>query len=246
MKLIETFKSPNFNKRKSNQKLRYIILHYTAMTSFQEALEHMCEETNKVSAHFLVSKKGEVFHLVNLENSAWHAGQSYWGGLKNLNSNSIGIEIDNSGHHNYNEDYPHVQIKSLCELIRKLAVKFDILPENVLGHSDIAPFRKIDPGEKFPWKELNKKKLSYSPMINLNIGDVESKKNETNYKYEKNKEILIKLGLIGYDIRNVKVEDDKFKLLIQAYQRHHRQTNVLGEIDSETIRLIKQHFIKKC
>ena len=165
MKLIETYKSPNFNERIENQQLRYLILHYTAMESCQDALERMCKKKNKVSAHFLISKKGEIFYLVNQNKIAWHAGKSYWKNIKNLNSRSIGIEIDNSGHHVNNEDYHHLQIKSLCELIKKLIKEYNINPKNILGHSDIAPFRKIDPGENFPWKKLSEINLSYFPKI---------------------------------------------------------------------------------
>ena len=242
MKLIETFKSPNFNERNTNQQLSYLILHYTAMVSYHEALEYMCKKQNKVSAHFLVSQKGEIFYLVDLKKRAWHAGQSYWKGLVNLNSSSIGIEIDNSGHHINNENYHPIQIKSLCELINKLIKKFNILPENVLGHSDIAPFRKIDPGEKFPWNKLYRKRLSYSPKININNAKNKLNTTKIDYQYKEYKDVLSMLGLIGYDTRGVKVKDHKFKLLIQAYQRHHRQYNVLGEIDRETIGLIQQHY----
>ena len=242
MKLIETFKSPNFNERKNNQQLDYLILHYTAMTSCQEAIEYMCSKENKVSAHFLVSKKGEIFYLVNQNKIAWHAGKSYWKNIKNLNSRSIGIEIDNSGHHINNEDYNHLQIKSLCELIKKLIKEYNINPQNILGHSDIAPFRKNDPGEKFPWHELNNRRLSYSPTINNDIFDDKSNTTTIENQYKEYQDVLSMLGSIGYDTRNVKVGDNNFKLLIQAYQRHHRQSNVLGEIDKETIKLIKQHY----
>ena len=242
MKLIETFKSPNFNERKANHQLTYLILHYTAMASYQEVLEYICEKRNKVSAHFLVTKKGDIFYLVNLKKRAWHAGQSYWQGLKDLNSNSIGIEIDNSGHHIHNEEYNHVQIEILCKLIKKLELDYNIPPKNVLGHSDIAPFRKIDPGEKFPWYELNRRKLSYSPIINTKTLGNESNNANDDYQFKPHQDVLSMLGKIGYDTRNIKVEDSKFKLLIQAYQRHHRQSCVSGEIDRETITLIKQHY----
>ena len=243
MKLIDTFKSPNFNERKTNQKLSYLVLHYTAIVSCQEAIEYMCKKKNKVSAHFLVSKKGEVFYLVDLNKEAWHAGQSYWKGLINLNSSSIGIEIDNSGHHINNEDYHHLQINSLCELINQLVKEYNIFPKNVLGHSDIAPFRKIDPGEKFPWNELFNKGLSYIPTINKEIVEDESYKlKKKDNQYNEYQDVLSMLGLIGYDTRGVKIGDQKFKLLIQAYQRHYRQSNVLGKIDKETYKLIKKHY----
>ena len=137
-----------------------------------------------------------------------------------------------------------MQIKSLCKLIKKLIKEYKIRPQNVLGHSDIAPFRKIDPGEKFPWKKLNENNLSYTPKIFFKVKeDISSKiKIKDQYKSKEDKEILSMLGMIGYDTRGVKVEDLKFKLLIQAYQRHHRQSNVLGDIDRETIKLIDQHY----
>ena len=160
MKLIETFKSPNFDERKGFYRICYIILHYTAIKTCKEAIKYICKKKNKVSAHFLVSKKGEIYHLVDIQKRAWHAGDSYWKGLTDLNSNSIGIEIDNSGHNINNEKYSFLQIKSLIELIQKLSKEHKIIPNNVLGHSDIAPLRKIDPGEKFPWHELIKRNLS--------------------------------------------------------------------------------------
>ena len=242
MKLIETFKSPNFNERVANQQLRHIILHYTAMESCKDALEHVCYKKNKVSSHFLISKNGDIFYLVDIKKRAWHAGESYWKGLQDLNSSSIGIEIDNSGHHIYNEDYNHLQIESLCELIKKLSVDYNILSKNILGHSDIAPFRKIDPGEKFPWQTLNQKKLSYFPKIYTKNIELKSNKAETNYEYRENQYALSILNSIGYDTRNVNVNDNKFKLLIEAYQRHYRQSNITGEIDRETIILIKKHY----
>jgi len=242
MKLIKTFRSPNFNKRKANQKISYLVLHYTAIASCQESLNYLCDKENKVSAHFLVSKNGEIYYLVDLKNNAWHAGESYWQGLINLNNYSIGIEIDNSGPHIYNENYQDLQIKNLCKLIKKLIKEFNILPKNVLGHSDIAPFRKIDPGEKFPWYKLNSNKLSYLPNIHTNILYNQSNVIKKDYLYSQTLEVLNMLGIIGYDTRGIKVEDSKFELLIKAYQRHYRQSNVSGQIDQETISLIKQHY----
>ena len=99
MKLIETYKSPNFNDRGNNTSVKYIILHYTTMTNHLDSIKHMCSTANKVSAHFLVNKKGKIYYLVNVNKRAWHAGESYWKGLTDINSASIGIEMDNSGHH---------------------------------------------------------------------------------------------------------------------------------------------------
>jgi N-acetylmuramoyl-L-alanine amidase len=241
MKLIESYKSPNFNERKNYKKLSYLILHYTAMTSCQEALEYMCDKKNKVSAHFLVSKKGDIYYLVDLKERAWHAGKSYWKGFTDLNSRSIGIEIDNSGDCINKEKYNNIQIKSLCQIIRKLIKEYNIIPDSILGHSDVAPFRKIDPGENFPWNTLNKRKLSYLPKIKKKIiFNKLNKINDEKIKIQK-EEVLKKIGEIGYDIRNVKKNDKKFKLLIKTYQRHYRQSNVTGEVDRETIELIREH-----
>ena len=160
MKLIETYKSPNFNERRNRSTVKYIILHYTAMTNHLDSIEHMCLQDNKVSTHFLVDKKGETYCLVDVDKRAWHAGESYWSGLTDLNSVSIGIEIDNSGHHINFEKFSFLQVKSLLYLINQLVKNYEINPHNILGHSDIAPFRKIDPGIKFPWIQLYRKNLS--------------------------------------------------------------------------------------
>ena len=176
MKLIETYKSPNFNDRGNKTTVKYIILHYTAMTNHLDSIRHMCSSVNKVSTHFLVNKKGKIYYLVNMNMRAWHAGKSYWNGLTDLNSASIGIEIDNSGHHINFENFTFLQIKSLLDLINQLVKDYKICPHNILGHSDIAPFRKIDPGEKFPWNQLNEKQLSYLPEINAKINGNKSEK----------------------------------------------------------------------
>lgn len=241
MKLIEYIKSPNFNERKGVHKITYLILHYTAMTTHREAIEYMCEKKNKVSAHFLVSKKGEIYHLVDLNKRAWHAGSSYWKGLTDLNSNSIGIEIDNSGHFKNNENYCYKQIKSLCDLIIKLKKDYNIKPFNVLGHSDIAPFRKIDPGEKFPWNDLNLKKISYAPQITNNSQNNENESILLS-KNKKKEKVLFMLKTIGYDTRNLYLKENKYTQLIKAYQMHYRQSNISGVLDNETVKLIEQHY----
>jgi len=163
MKFIYKYKSPNFNKRKKGTSVNFVILHYTAFKDSNKALKHLCEKKNNVSAHFLINKSGKIYYLVNTCNRAWHAGKSYWKGFSDINSISIGIELDNSGHHNIFENYTSLQIKSLIELLTNISISFAINKHNILGHSDIAPYRKIDPGEKFPWKKLAKVGLSFIP-----------------------------------------------------------------------------------
>ena len=242
MKLIETYKSPNFNDRRKKSKVKYIILHYTAMTNHLDSIKHMCSTENKVSSHFLVNKKGEIYYLVKVDKRAWHAGTSYWKGLIDLNSASIGIEIDNSGHHINFENFTHLQIKSLLDLINQLVQDYKIFHHNILGHSDIAPFRKIDPGEKFPWDALYKKKLSYLPNINILKGANNTEKIRPNYcSPNLRKKVLFLLKKIGYDTRKVETTSNKFNKLIEAYQRHYRQNIISGEIDYQTYKLINQH-----
>ena len=112
MKFIEKYKSPNFDRRKKASSLNYIIIHYTAIKSYKEALSHLCKKENKASTHFFISKSGEIFHLVDIINRAWHAGRSYWKGIVDINSESIGIEMDNSGHHYDFENYTPKQLNS--------------------------------------------------------------------------------------------------------------------------------------
>ena len=163
MKFIEKYKSLSFGIRKKDSSLNYIIIHYSAIKSYKEALSYLSERKNKVSSHFFINKSGEIFYLVDLKNRAWHAGRSYWKGIIDINSESIGIEMDNSGHHYDFENYNPKQIKSLIRLLKYISKRFNINKQNVLGHSDISPYRKIDPGERFPWKKLNKNNLSFLP-----------------------------------------------------------------------------------
>ena len=161
MKLIHKFKSLNFDKRK-NKQISYLILHYTALPSIDESIKHLCTKKNKVSSHYLISQGGKIYALVNEIHRAWHAGQSEWLSENDLNSNSIGIELDFSPRHKNNK-FTKLQLSSLILLISFLKKKYMIDKKNILGHSDIAPYRKIDPGISFPWRKLNNLNLAYSP-----------------------------------------------------------------------------------
>ena len=244
MKFIEKYKSPNFDIRKKDSSLNYIIIHYSAIKSYKEALSHLSERKNKVSSHFFINKSGEIFYLVDLKNRAWHAGRSYWKGIIDINSESIGIEMDNSGHHYDFENYNPKQIKSLIRLLKYISKRFNINKQNVLGHSDISPYRKIDPGERFPWKKLNKNNLSFLPNKLLRNKKnkieryLEKKIDNRNKKYR----LLYMLNKIGYDIRAAKKDKKKYYMLIKAYQMHYRQSLVSGKLDLETYNLILSHY----
>ena len=153
--------SPNFNiKKRSKKTIKFIILHYTGMKKESQAIKRLCDHKSKVSAHYFIKKNGSVQNLVPDLYVSWHAGISSWKKLKSLNEYSIGIEIQNSGHSFLNENFTKNQIKSLEVLLKNLVKSYRIDYRNILGHSDISPDRKKDPGEKFPWKRLSKIRCS--------------------------------------------------------------------------------------
>ncbi len=151
--------SPNFDQKKRKFKqIKFIIFHYTGMRKEKDAIDRLINKKSKVSSHFFIKNNGEILTLVPEQYIAWHAGVSSWKNYKSLNKNSIGIEISNPGHNiNYNK-FSKKQIQSVSKLSKYLINKYKINSRFILGHSDIAPDRKKDPGEKFPWKYLSKKK----------------------------------------------------------------------------------------
>ena len=230
---ISTNYSPNFNTIKRSQKdIKFIIIHYTGMTKELSAINKLCNFKSKVSAHFFIKKNGSVLNLVPPLYEAWHAGKSSWKNFKSLNRYSIGVEIQNSGHDNRYENFSQKQIVSIKKLLIYLIRKYNVNPKNVLGHSDISPERKKDPGEKFPWKELAKsrlsqwhdldeKKLREKRLIKLNF--VEESK------------FLRNLKKIGYLEISNKYSNLKKKVIIRAFQRHFRQELINGISDQECL-----------
>jgi N-acetylmuramoyl-L-alanine amidase len=159
--MIHTHRSPNFDDRKLP--LSLLILHYTGMQTGAAALERLCQAEAKVSAHYLVEEDGRVFALVDESKRAWHAGLSYWRGITDINSASIGIEIVNKGHEFGYHPFPQAQMESVRDLCREIIARHNIEPRNVIGHSDIAPERKQDPGELFDWQWLAKNGVGLFP-----------------------------------------------------------------------------------
>lgn len=146
--------SPNFGERKNGVSPSMIILHYTGMQTALAALERLCNPAAEVSAHYVIEEDGAVHALVPEDKRAWHAGQSYWRGERDINSHSIGIELVNPGHEFGYRPFPLAQIEALQKLCAGIITRHSIKPHNILGHSDIAPARKDDPGELFPWQAL--------------------------------------------------------------------------------------------
>ena len=156
--------SPNFGLRSEGTDIEFIILHYTAMST-ENSLERLCDPVHEVSCHYLIDPSGNCYQLVDDSKRAWHAGKSYWRGYVDLNSRSFGIELVNSG----NEHYPEAQMKSLIRLLKYLIGSFKLNPKNVLGHSDIAPSRKLDPGKWFNWKKLSANGVGLFPEVSVPI-----------------------------------------------------------------------------
>ena len=240
MKISNIF-SPNFSsKKRSNNSIKTIIIHYTGMQSERESLSRLTDLKSKVSSHFLINRNGKVFRLVNDDKIAWHAGKSSWGKYKNLNNNSIGIELVNKGHKFGYTNFKKKQISSLIKICKSLIKKYKIKKKNVIGHSDIAPLRKIDPGEKFPWKLMADKKIGIWHDCKSNF--LKKYRNIKNLEKKDKIKFIKSLHKIGYCFFSKK----KYFLakIIKAFQRHYRKELINGHIDKECL-IIAQNLLKK-
>jgi N-acetylmuramoyl-L-alanine amidase len=236
--------SPNFNskKRKFNQ-IKYIVFHYTGMRKESEAISRLTNIQSEVSCHYLVKKNGEIVTIVPESYIAWHAGKSSWGSYKYLNRNSIGIEITNPGHEFNYKKFTKKQISSLLKLTRFLIKKYKINLKNILGHSDIAPDRKKDPGEKFPWKYLSQNKVGLWHTVKKR----KLIKNRKIKITKINKDLFINnLFKVGYSKKFLKNTSKKNYLnyITKAFQRRYRQDLIDGKIDQECL-IISQNLIEK-
>ena len=236
--------SPNFEikKRKPNQ-IKFIIFHYTGMKNESEALERLTSIKSKVSSHYLIKNSGEIVVMVPDLYEAWHAGISSWKSFKSLNKSSIGIEISNPGHNFNYKKFSKKQIQSIKDLSKFLIRKYKIDKKNILGHSDIAPDRKKDPGEKFPWKYLAKFKIG--KWHSLSKKTLLKNRGKNISPIDKNN-FFLNLSKIGYSFKNSKrIKKDKFlNLIICAFQRRFRQELINSKIDQECL-LISQNLAKK-
>ena len=233
--------SPNFDLKKRRLKeIKFIVFHYTGMRKENQAINKLTDSKSKVSSHYLIKNNGEILTLVPDLFIAWHAGVSSWKKYKSINQYSIGVEISNPGHDYSYKKFSKKQIKSVLKLSSYLIEKYKIKPNFILGHSDIAPERKKDPGEKFPWKYLSQNKIGY--WHNLDKKKIFKKRNQTVNKLEKNK-FIKNLYKIGYP-KNIFFNKYKYlKLLTIAFQRRFRQELVNGIIDQECL-IISNNLIK--
>ena len=218
--------SINFNTPKRSKKLiKFIVVHYTGMKSQSQAIKKLCDSRSKVSAHYFIKDDGKIINLVPDLYEAWHAGKSSWKNLKKLNRYSIGIEINNPGHDHGYRKFKDKQISALKKLLSNLTNKYKIKNCNILGHSDIAPDRKKDPGEKFPWKDLANKDLCI--WHNLKENKLKIFRNQ---KINSREETIFYNNL--YKFGYPKINQNKL-FLIKAFQRRFRQSLINGKIDKE-------------
>ena len=229
--------SPNFEikKRKLNQ-IKFIIFHYTGMRKEIDAINRLTNIQSEVSSHYLIKKNGDIVVMVPDLYIAWHAGKSSWKSFKSLNKNSIGIEISNPGHEYNYLNFSKKQVQSIIYLGKSLLKKYKIKSSNVLGHSDISPFRKKDPGEKFPWRYLAKFGIAKWHSLSKKILK-ENRLKIINTNEEKN--FFKNLFKIGYSKKVLNK-----KTLVSSFQRRFRQELINGKIDQECL-LISQNLAKK-
>ena len=233
--IIKPLNSANFSiKTRVNKDIKIIVLHYTGMQSKIESVKRLLSTKHKVSCHYLIDRRGQILKMVEDNKVAWHAGKSKWKNFVNLNKNSIGIEIVNKGHELGYEKFTFQQINSLIQICKNLKKKYKIKNSNIVGHSDIAPLRKRDPGEKFPWKKLNRK--------NIGIWYKKLKSKSLKLNDKKFEKLFFKnLFKIGYRYLDKNRRSKKDIFLIEAFQRRFLPNNVTGEINQKTFKI--SHFL---
>jgi len=234
---VNIFQSPNYSiKNRSKKDIKFIVIHYTGMQSVRACIKRLTSIKSKVSTHYLIDRKGKIISMVDDKNTAWHAGRSKWKNFTNLNRHSIGIELVNKGHQFGYENFSKKQISKLILLCKFLIKKYKIKKSNILGHSDVTPLRKKDPGEKFPWYFLSKKKIGYwyNPS-NKNIINHNMSKNDLRNIFFSN---LYKIGYRYFDKKKSSQSDLK---IIKVFQRRFRQNKVNGLIDYESLQI--SHYL---
>ena len=214
---IASAPSPNHDDRKG-QTADILLLHYTGMKSGAEALARLRDPAAKVSAHYLIEEDGSAFQLVPEARRAWHAGRSYWAGARDINARSIGIELVNPGHEFGYRPFPEAQMQTLIALCHGILAHHDIPAARVIGHSDVAPDRKQDPGELFDWERLAAEGIGLWPG-NTDSAGAEATDEAT---------AKSRLASFGYG-----VDDFPFDAVVTAFQRHFRPTSVTGQFDAD-------------
>jgi N-acetylmuramoyl-L-alanine amidase len=229
---IERVPSPNFGQRAVGKHIDMVVLHYTGMASEVRALKWLSDPESSVSAHYFVFEDGHVVQLVDENARAWHAGKSFWAGETDINSRSVGIEIANPGHEFGYRSFPGAQIEAVIALCQDIVARHPIPPERVLAHSDVAPARKEDPGELFPWARLHQAGIGHfvepEPVASgpvLNPGD----------RGEEVSTLKQRFRAYGYGLGEGSEFDDEMAAVLRAFQRHFRPQRVDGIADRSTV-----------
>ncbi|MCG6857968.1 MAG: N-acetylmuramoyl-L-alanine amidase [Salaquimonas sp.] len=231
----------NHEPRKGNVPIDMLVLHYTGMVSGEAALKHLCAADSGVSCHYLVFEDGRIVQMVAESERAWHAGKAFWRGETDINSRSIGIEIVNPGHEFGYRPFPEVQIDAVRGLCTDIVARHPIPPRNVVAHSDIAPERKEDPGELFPWGRLHRTGIGHwVEPESANAGGPDSPVLEEGATGPEVSSLQKMLADYGYGIATTGVYDSVTKQVVTAFQRHFRQARVDGRADVSTVAMLKR------
>ena len=227
----EVSPSPNLDERKGGRRPDMILLHYTGMQNGEAALARLCTAASRVSAHYVVFEDGRIVQCVPEDKRAWHAGESFWAGETDINSRSIGIEIVNPGHEFGYSNFPLRQVAAVISLCKSILTRRGpIGAERILGHSDVAPARKQDPGEKFPWELLSESGIGHwVRAAPLNLDGPTLKPGEQVVRLQRT------LASYGYDIAETGSYDDATAIVVTAFQRHFRPAKVDGIADASTL-----------
>jgi N-acetylmuramoyl-L-alanine amidase len=215
--------SPNHGPRRGPGGIDILLIHYTGMPSAATALDRLCDPLAEVSAHYLIAEDGAIWRLVDEARRAWHAGSAFWAGERDINSRSIGIELANPGHEHGYRAFPEPQLAALAWLGGDILARHAIPAARILGHSDVAPLRKEDPGELFPWERMARAGLGLWPDFRAAT--------------EAPADILAAqqmLARIGYETPSSGVLDAEPRAVITAFQRHWRPARCDGALDAET------------
>jgi N-acetylmuramoyl-L-alanine amidase len=225
---VNDLPSPNQDER--GEKVDMLILHYTGMKSAGEALDRLRDPIAAVSAHYVVDEDGSVFRLVSEDRRAWHAGVSHWRGHSGLNARSIGIEIVNPGHEWGYRDFPVLQLAAVCDLCLAILARHAIPARNVIGHSDVAPDRKEDPGERFDWRALAENGVGLWPQNATDLGTTGTVRDAVTLR-----PVRSALAEIGYRVAPEGPLDPALSGVLRAFQRHWRPEAVTGRADDGTL-----------
>ncbi len=232
----------NHEPRSEGAQVDMLVLHYTGMESPEAALDRLCDPAQKVSAHYMIDEDGTIFRLVPEERRAWHAGLACWRGDRDINDRSIGIELANPGHDLGYRPFPEEQMAAVERLAREILDRQAIPPERVLGHSDVAPARKCDPGELFDWARLGRAGVGlWPPDFDTAEGpaDARARRFDPDATDPLIGEVQGGLARFGYEIQVTGRLDEPARRVVAAFQRHFRPSRVDGLIDSETARRLE-------